>query len=638
MAKAALLLPNIEIMESVSYAANLYHLSVCSTAIVDHTNIRHYISQALADGADFIIARGSQAELIQSLVSVPVVEIKITSLEIGAMLKSAKDLTGMDCPAVALTGPKNMFAYIDTDSFNRLFGIRLQVYLFQTVEEMVATAKKAIAQKADVVIGGSIVCEYCRSVSVPCLKTVSGRESALEACRIASQLSTALDTEKQNAASLKMLLDYAYSGIIHIDEHGRILRVNRFVETLVMMESASMEHMPVWRIIPGITKKMLDFVLEKQKKIHSAAILINQSEFLISISPVLVEGAATGAIISFYEGRPVAAGNEEMKRELMSQGHVAKMKFGSLIARSPAMQAAVERARGFADFQFPILITGEGGTEKLPLAECIHNEGAFQDCPFIRFQCEDCDHSQMEALLFGKPENGSFPGLVYQGPCTLYLYEIGQLSLRSQQQLLRVIQSAPYPSGFLSLQATPNRIRIIASTRHNLLDLVEQGTFLRELYYALSVMTLTVPPLRERPEDITAWTDLYMREFQESYGRYIKLTGDARKLLQSYQWPGNLMELRMVCSRILIHASHYYVDAPEVEQYLDYPAAQKNGRMKVPEIQAFDPAAEIIAALRRCGGSREQTAKELNISTSTLWRRMKKYRIDKNEGKGGITP
>ena len=427
MAKAALLLPNIEIMESVSYAANLYHLSVCSTAIVDHTNIRHYISQALADGADFIIARGSQAELIQSLVSVPVVEIKITSLEIGAMLKSAKDLTGMDCPAVALTGPKNMFAYIDTDSFNRLFGIRLQVYLFQTVEEMVATAKKAIAQKADVVIGGSIVCEYCRSVSVPCLKTVSGRESALEACRIASQLSTALDTEKQNAASLKMLLDYAYSGIIHIDEHGRILRVNRFVETLVMMEAASMEHMPVWRIIPGITKKMLDFVLEKQKKIHSAAILINQSEFLISISPVLVEGAATGAIISFYEGRPVAAGNEEMKRELMSQGHVAKMKFGSLIARSPAMQAAVERARGFADFQFPILITGEGGTEKLPLAECIHNEGAFQDCPFIRFQCEDCDHSQMEALLFGKPENGSFPGLVYQGPCTLYLYEIGQL-------------------------------------------------------------------------------------------------------------------------------------------------------------------------------------------------------------------
>ena len=129
-----------------------------------------------------------------------------------------------------------------------------------------------------------------------------------------------------------------------------------------------------------------------------------------------------------------------------------------------------------------------------------------------------------------------------------------------------------------------------------------------------------------------------MREFQESYGRYIKLTRDARKLLQSYQWPGNLMELRMVCSRILIHASHYYVDAPEVEQYLDYPAAQKNGRMKVPEIQAFDPAAEIIAALRRCGGSREQTAKELNISTSTLWRRMKKYRIDKNEGKGGITP
>ena len=98
------------------------------------------------------------------------------------------------------------------------------------------------------------------------------------------------------------------------------------------------------------------------------------------------------------------------------------------------------------------------------------------------------------------------------------------------------------------------------------------------------------------------------------------------------------MCIRDRCSRILNHASHYYVDAPEVEQYLDYPAAQKNGRMKVPEIQAFDPAAEIIAALRRCGGSREQTAKELNISTSTLWRRMKKMCIRDRRWTDGIFP
>lgn len=647
MAKIAMLLPNLEIMEAVSYAANLYHLTVCSVAIVNRSNIQHCVSQALADGADIIIARGSHAEIIRSLTHIPVVEIRITSLEIGNMLKTARNMTGMDCPSIALTGPKNMFFYIDTDSFNHLFGVRLRVYLFQQVEEMTATAKKAVEDGADLVIGGSVVCEYCRSVSVPYLKTVSGRESALEACRLASQLSEALDIEKQNAASLKMLLDYTYSGIIHIDKYGRILQVNRFVETLLMMESSAMIQMPVWRIIPGITKKMLDYVLQKQKKLHSAAILINQSEFLISLSPILVDGNTAGAIISFYEGRPVAMGNEEMKKELIRQGHVAKMKFDSLISRNPAMQNTVRQARHFASFQFPILIVGESGTEKQPLAECIHNESAFHDTPFIRLNCSCCSDEEFEKMLFGKPGETESPGLVYRGPCTLYLSRIERLSLHMQYQILNLLQGAPYPSGFLSGQATPNRIRVIASSRQNLLSLAEKGVFLRDLYYNLSAMTLSVPPLRERPEDIAAWTDVYMREFQEAYGRYIKLTKDALKVLQSYSWPGNIIELRMVCSRILINASHYYIDASEAESYLDRPAGQtaedflpsaasgarKSGRPHL-EDQVCGPAAEIIAALRRCGGSREQTARELNISTSTLWRKMKKYRIDKNEGKG----
>lgn len=630
MAKTAMLLPNLEIMEAVSYAANLYHLTICSMAIVDRSTIARHAAQAVADGADLIIARGSHAEKIRSLVPIPVVEIKITSLEIGVMLKSAKELSGKDCPVIALTGPENMFAYIDTDSFNRLFGVKLNVYLFRHAEEMTDTAKKAIAGGADIVIGGGAVCEYCRSVSFPCLKTVSGRESALEACRTASQLSSALDLEKQNAASLKMLLDYTSSGIIHIDEYGRILQVNRFVETLLMTEASSMIQMPVWRIIPGITQKMLDFVLKKQKKIHSVAVLIHQAEFLISISPVLVDGNTAGAIISFYEGRPVAAGNEEQKRELIRQGHVAKIKFGSLISRSPAMQRTVEQARHFASFQFPVLITGESGTEKQSLAECIHNESVFRDTPFIRFNC--CDSREtLEKLLFGRPEDEDAPGLIYRGPCTLYLYEIGRLPLNTQYRLLSMLQSAPYPSGFLSRQTTPNRIRIIASSKQNLLSLVESGSFLRELYYCLSVMTLYVPPLRERPEDIAAWTDLYMREFQEAYGRYVKLTKNALKVFQTYPWPGNLMELRMVCSRILINSHHYYTDASDVEQYLDFSASAPIQRPQ--ELKVCPQAAEIIAALRRWGGNREKAAEELNISTSTLWRRMKKYRIDKNEGK-----
>lgn len=631
MAKVAMLLPNHELMEPAAYAAALYHLDLVLIGIVSKENVRELSRNALQSGADIIIARGSHASLIRNYVQIPVIEIKITSLEIGLLLDQAKKLAQKEWPTIALTGPENMFAYIDLNSYEKNYQIHLLLRQFIEPEEMVPTAKQAIADGADVLIGGGAIYQYCLSHSFPCVKTASGRESALEACRIASLISSALDQEKRHAASLKMLLDYTFSGIIHIDEHGRVLNVNRFVENMLMMESSAMEQMPVWRLIPGISQKLLKAVLEKQKTIHSISVSIEHSEFSVRISPILVDGQTAGAIINFYEGLTLEAKDAQQRKQLTKNGYTAHATFDRLIARSAPMREIIQKARYYSNFQQPILIIGEAGTEKQAVGECIHNAGSYRDNPFIRFNCNGYNPEEVDQLLFGKTPDGINPGLIYRGPCTLYLHEINRLSLYSQYQLFRQIQSSP-----LSPSTEQNRIRLIASSKTDLLPLVENGSFRRDLYYALTIMTLRLPPLRERPEDIIAWIDFYLRDLQAVYGKYIKLTEDARKLLAAYPWPGNILELRSVCSRILINCSGCYADAALVKQQLDFqPGPSRSEEDNSPSKGTFQDqkVAAIRESLTRHHGNRAATAEELGISPATLWRWCKKYGIDRKEGK-----
>lgn len=644
MAKIAMLLPSAEMIEPALWAARLYDLDLISLSVLREREVSNAVYTLIESGADIIIARGGQAASIQKITNIPIVEIKISAFEIGQMINEARSLTDKEHPFIALTGPENMFVQIDVARFECQYGIHLKLYYFADPEDMSTIAAQAIADSADVIIGGQVVCDYAQQAGLPFVRTRSGSESILEACRIAQAVGNALDREKEHAASLNLLLDHASSGIIHIDSSGYVLRINSFVEHLLFLESKDILKQPIQKLIPGISSHMLRTVLEKQKEIHARPVKYGRSEFIIHMTPIIVENKVSSAIISFHEGRQLKAPEEERKKELLRRGHTARHTFEAFISRSPEMQKLCTKARHFALFQFPILISGPSGTEKEVLAECIHNQSTMKDHPFIHYCCNGHNPKEIEQMLFSKNEEETDGSFIYQGPCTLYLHEVSDLSLHAQYQLSNLIRNNSASVGVLDHNSNqlPNQIRIILSTQKELSDLVLQGLFLKELYYLISIATLQLPPLSERKEDIMGWVDYQMHGLQEHYGRYMKLTRDAQEYLIHYNWPGNLIELRAVCNRLFINCTKYYVDSADIEKQIQALSGLEI-QPKLPlspeaspssqEAKELTPRQQILDALHHHEGSREAAAAELGISTTTLWRRMKKYRIPKEEGK-----
>lgn len=639
MAKIAMLLPHPDMLEPAAYAAGLYQLDVSTMAVLEYRASERVVSSVLNSDTDIIIARGGQAFHIRQRTSLPVIEIKLTTYEICLLIEEAKKLSEKEIPFIALTGPDNMFVNMDPAVFEERYSIRFRPYLFQGTSNMTETARMAIDDGADVLIGGPDVEAYCQAFHFPCLRTFSGPESIIEACRVAKAVSNALDTEKKQAASLNMLLNHASGGVIQTDVRGHILRVNQFVEHLLYLEMASIKDRPVWEFIPSISEKRLRMVMDKRKELRSTPIKYGRFVFIVSIYPVIADGISSGTIISFHEGRRISRLEAQLQDKSLRQGHVASFTFDTMIARNSLTQKLCEQARHFSTFQFPILILGPSGSEKHLFAECIHNHSTYKDKPFIRFNCNGYSQEDTSQLLFGNPVaeglEESPMGLLYRGPCTVYLHEISNLSLQAQYQLLSYIQGY----GSLSMaDSAPrqNLARLIISSSCDLLKLVEKGLFRRDLYYAVSIAILKIPPLKERREDIMGWVDYHMGELQGHYGRYVKLTKDAQRFLQSYDWPGNLLELQTLCSRLLINCLKYSLDSRDVEEQMDCCLSDPNeesGRASLPRQTADETAARLIRALHKYEGNRESAAAELKISTTTLWRWMKKYRIPKDEGK-----
>ena len=635
VAKIAILLPDSEMMSLALRAAKQYQLDLSSISIIDRENFEDVAKAVIQNGADIIIARGGQAFTLKRQYQIPVVDIRITAFEIGLMLQKARDCSEKPIPLIALTGPRNMFVPVNIPAFEEAYQVQLKLYLFEEPEEMGTAAEHAIADGADVVIGGSFVCRHCEEAGVPALRTFSSEESVMEACRFASMLSDALDQEKQYAASLNMLLDRVSSGLIQIDENGLVLRANQFVEHLLMAESGSLKGLPVWRILPGISETLLRAVLVKHKEIRSASVVISRSEFSVSISPILVGTSATGALISFHEMQPAPDHDMPYAKELLKRGYRASYTFSSLITRSPVMRNLAEQAKNYAAFPFPILISGPDGTEKRLLAVCIHNAGAFCKKPFIRIDCNSDAMDEAERLLFPKADAAKEHRSSYETSCTLYLHEVSALSPSGQSRLLKLIQGNTADiNGPDTATASSRNIRLIASSSQDLLQLVREGKFRNDVYYALSVMHLSLPPLKMRREDIMGWVDYYVGSLQKSCGRYIHFTKDAQQFLLAYDWPDNLFELKTVCKRLFVNCHKYYIDAADIEAQLDGIVFDNpDTAAPIPTGQPDRQASRIINTLRKYGGNRELSAQELGISTTTLWRQMKKYRIPKNEGK-----
>jgi len=312
----------------------------------------------------------------------------------------------------------------------------------------------------------------------------------------------------------------------------------------------------------------------------------------------------------------------------------SKHGFGSIIGRSPEMEKLYRIIAKAAQSTHPVLISGESGTGKELVARSIHYSGPCHDKPFIPVDCGSLVPALIESELFGYAR-GAFTGAVRakegllsiaQGG-TIFLDEVGDLPVDLQAKLLRAIQEKEIrPVG--STKRLPINVRILAATNRDLEEAVAEGTFRRDLYFRLNVLTLKIRPLRERKQDIPLLVDHFLDRLARTSGVTRSMSNEAMRALEAYDWPGNVRELENSIDRACALSS-----GPTI-QTADLPSPVQNLHNRIPQEAANGPRIVPLAAMEKqmilktidqLKGDKLLAARLLGIGKTTLYRKLKEY-------------
>ncbi len=319
-----------------------------------------------------------------------------------------------------------------------------------------------------------------------------------------------------------------------------------------------------------------------------------------------------------------------------------KYGFDQIVASSEAMQTALEKARAACQSDLPMLVAGETGTGKTTVAKMVHYHSARQSQPFITGSCSAIEAAALEATLFGSSSHarGATAGWLSEAAGgTLYLQDVEALPARLQLMLAQAIQSRTSATADNGDKRLPD-VRIIASTRHGADMAMYDGALRPELLYAINVIHVNLPPLRERTEDIPLLVQHFIDRCNRMGARQIKhIAPRAWSLMLAYDWPGNVRELQHAVE------STYAMGKGDTLRAEDLPGTIRGEELALPGIDETIPATSldeilehaerraILAALRRARGRRNLAAKLMGISRSRLYRRMEALSIVPPKGR-----
>jgi two-component system response regulator AtoC len=318
-------------------------------------------------------------------------------------------------------------------------------------------------------------------------------------------------------------------------------------------------------------------------------------------------------------------------RELLESASVYKV-IRSCHAQMQKIEHIVDKVK---DKEVTVLISGETGTGKEITARKIHYSGAYRERPYICINCAALNNNLLESELFGH-ERGAFTSAVAKkmgrfelaGRGTLFLDEVGDMSLAMQSKLLRVLQEKTFErvGGIKTLTA---HCRIIASTNRDLKKLIAEGNFRRDLYYRLSLITISLPPLRERIDDISALVELFIAEANRKYNKEVsRLSPAVLTRLKEYTWPGNIRQLKNIITNAVILSDDYELSGIELPQRILEEEISLPGESLKSAVDRHTGVLEkgiIKQVLVVSGGNISKSASELGITRKTLYDKMKRY-------------
>lgn len=383
----------------------------------------------------------------------------------------------------------------------------------------------------------------------------------------------------------------------------------------------------------------------KQAYLSSLGIFVVASSF-----PLYKEGKIIGCFSVFKNVTDVVKLDRELQQtksvadylnEQLEQGENLPLAFKEYVGQNRRLKTTLVLAAKVARTNSTVLILGESGVGKEVLARVIHNSSYRKDKPLIKVNCAAIPEELIESELFGY-EDGAFTGAKKGGKLgkfelahggTIFLDEVGDMSLTMQAKLLRVLQDKEFErvGGNKSIQVD---IRVIAATNRNLENMIEQGTFRQDLYYRLNIISLNLPPLRERRDDILVLAKTFLNRLSRDVGHELTLSPQAERFLQSYDWPGNIRELQNVLEYASIVCSgNISIEIKHLPAYLIHTHNDHaKGKLMVDDVKEVVAKVEkelILSALATHNNNRSQAMKELGVSRKTFYDKLRRYGIGK---------
>ncbi|MHC5211751.1 MAG: sigma-54-dependent transcriptional regulator [Planctomycetota bacterium] len=316
--------------------------------------------------------------------------------------------------------------------------------------------------------------------------------------------------------------------------------------------------------------------------------------------------------------------------------------FASIIGRSDPIQAVFRILRQVAPTDVTVLITGESGTGKELVARALHQNSRRRNAPFVALNCAALPESLLESELFGH-EKGSFTGATARKighienaeGGTLFLDEVGDMPLTTQVKILRVLEQREIVR--VGSSATiPVDIRVVAATNQNLMEAVSQRRFREDLYFRLQVVSLELPPLRDRPSDVPLLVEAFVTELADRHGTQVRgVAPEVLRLLQAQPWPGNVRELRNVVENMVVTGTHEVLQLsdlpPSLRSEAVPPATSGDGFTLAGRTADEVEREHIRATLALVGDNRAKAARMMGIGERTLYRKIKAYGLGTRE-------
>lgn len=444
---------------------------------------------------------------------------------------------------------------------------------------------------------------------------------------------------------LESIIEAVNDGILVIDKSGIVQLINEEYTNITGVTKEQIIGKPLTEVRPGA---LLPTVLENGKPKEGVFRKEKKKEYVVDMAPIYYNEEIVGAVSVCKSMPELYVLTKELKRskqkinqleKAVGQMHQAKYTFSDIIGTSSVIQKVVEQAKRIAHTDLNVLITGESGTGKEIFAHAIHQKSDRKSQPFVPLNCAAIPSSLLESELFGY-EEGAFTNSKQEGKIglfelankgTLFLDEIGDMPLDLQSKLLRVLEEGTFRKiGGLSEQQID--VRIIAATNKDLSKLVQKNLFREDLLYRINTVHLSIPPLRERKEDILEIINFIVNNHH--YSNY-EFDEEVKKTFLQYDWPGNVRELKNTIHYAINMSDQFIItqdDLPEsIRGAIIKNHTTNSSTRSLHKILMETEKAIIKETLEETGTTvqgKKAASKKLGISLATLYNKIAKLKID----------